>query len=154
MKGFVLIVIVMTVLLILLIQAYSDHKTMLLYKGLNTIGMIITIIAAVFLGKKEDTIYICIALAINWVQGICGVYSLGDAKIYTMIIFLISLFKSGIYIMVNYLCLEVVTICVFIAYVFVCKLSKQKYRKQYPYIPSLFIATIICTTIEIIKTIF
>lgn len=132
------------VLVILFIQAYSDHKTMELYSRLNTAGMVIAAAPVIIFSCRDNYIYILAALAVNLMHLLCRCYAAGDMKLFVMVICMISYKNSGYDILYKYLITLLITVIIFFSYVLLRKIiKKEKLHKKYPYAPAIFISACI-----------
>ncbi len=132
-------------LAVLIIQAYSDLKTMQLYYWLTMVAIIIGAVPCIIFSGLSDVRYIFICLIIIFGQYLLHAYAIGDAKLCILALEIIIIRAEGIDITIRYFLYNITSMAIFLLFALFKRITDKEKKKNYPYAPSIFLA--VCTSL-------
>lgn len=132
-------------LAVLIIQAYSDLKTMQLYYWLTIAAMIIGAVPCIIFSELSDIRYIAICLIMIFGQYLAHAYAIGDAKLCILALEIIIIRADGIDILIRYFLYNFTSMVIFLLFALFKRVTDKEKKKNYPYAPAIFLA--VCSSL-------
>lgn len=135
-----------TVYIILAVQAYSDYRTKELYTILTYMAMLAASISMFLSVKCSDIVYLIAATLFILFQYKLKAYSFGDAKLFIVVLELLTMSLHDIDILIGFMLIELITGIFFVFYVLIGKIVRKEkisIKGNHAYAPAIFMASLI-----------